>query len=237
MAKALKRIINKDIKEIQKMNLEDQGIYVHFNEENMLEANAIIIGPKDTPYENGILYFVINFPKNYPFSPPKINYLSQSRYRIHPNLYVGNPSDNFLGKVCLSIINTWSGPKWTTIMHIGSVLLSIQSILDNNPIQNEPGYENMNDWRNKVYNRIVEYNTYEYLILKNGFKIHPRFEIFNSEIKDHLIKNKKDILKKIKNLKEEHNKIENIQTSIYGINCRTDYNQLYHHLKIKFDKI
>ena len=42
------------------MNLEDQGIYVHFNEENMLEANAIIIGPKDTPYENGILYFVIS---------------------------------------------------------------------------------------------------------------------------------------------------------------------------------
>ena len=104
MAKALKRILNKDMKEIKKMNLEDQGIYIKFNEENMFEARAIIIGPKDTPYENGILYFVINFPKNYPFSPPKINYLSQSKYRIHPNLYIGSPSNNYLGKVCLSII-------------------------------------------------------------------------------------------------------------------------------------
>ena len=103
MKKALIRIMKKDVKSIIDNKLSDKGIYIEFNEENMLEANAIIIGPKDTPYENGILYFVINFPKNYPFSPPKINYLSQSRYRIHPNLYVGNPSDNFLGKVCLSI--------------------------------------------------------------------------------------------------------------------------------------
>ena len=122
-------------------------------------------------------------------------------------------------------------------MHIGSVLLSIQSILDNNPIQNEPGYENMDDWRNKIYNRIVEYNTYEYLILRNGFDIFPGFEIFSKEIGDHVKKNKKDILKNIKILSEKHKKIENIQTNIYRINCRTDYNQLYQNLKNKFDKI
>ena len=61
-SKAIKRIINKDIKELQKLNLNEQGIYVEFNEENMLEANAIIMGPEGTPYENGVLYFKIRFP-------------------------------------------------------------------------------------------------------------------------------------------------------------------------------
>ena len=65
MAKALKRILNKDMKELKKMNLEDQRLYINFNEENMLEAYAIIIGPKGTPYENGVLYFTI-----------KLNYIS-----------------------------------------------------------------------------------------------------------------------------------------------------------------
>ena len=139
---AIKRILNRDMKELSKMNLESMGIYIEFDEDNILNAKSIIIGPKNTPYENGILTFIIEFPKDYPFSPPKISYVSKSRNRIHPNLYVGRSKDNYLGKVCLSIINTWSGPKWTSVMHIGSVLLSIQSLLNENPLQNEPGFEN-----------------------------------------------------------------------------------------------
>ena len=38
-SKAIKRIINKDIKDINKLNLNEQGIYINFNEENILEAN------------------------------------------------------------------------------------------------------------------------------------------------------------------------------------------------------
>ena len=40
---AIKRIVNKDLKEIQKMNLKELGIHIIFNEENMLNAKAIII--------------------------------------------------------------------------------------------------------------------------------------------------------------------------------------------------
>ena len=57
---AIKRILNKDIKEIHKMKLDDLGIHIEFDEENMLRARAIIMGPENTPYENGILYFIIN---------------------------------------------------------------------------------------------------------------------------------------------------------------------------------
>ena len=54
---ALKRIINKDIKEIANQNLNSHGIYVHFDEDNMLKVKAMIVGPKDSLYEfSSILY-------------------------------------------------------------------------------------------------------------------------------------------------------------------------------------
>ena len=128
---AIKRIINKDIKEIEKQNLKSLGIYINFNEENFLEAKAMVVGPKDTLYEGGFLFFNIKFPKNYPFSPPDISYVSRNNIRIHPNIYVGG-NKNGGGKVCLSILGTWSGPKWTSIMDITTIFITIQSLLDNN---------------------------------------------------------------------------------------------------------
>jgi ubiquitin-conjugating enzyme E2 Z len=234
---AIKRIMNKDVKESHKMKLDELGIHIEFNEENMLKAKAMIIGPEGTPYENGILYFIIEFPPNYPFSPPKIGYLSSSRYRIHPNLYVGRSHDNFVGKVCLSAINTWSGPKWTTVMHIGSILLSIQSLLCNDPLHNEPGFENEVGSRNDLYNTIVEYDTYNHLIYKNAFKIHPLFESFSPIIINHLQVNQTNILKKLNDLCKKHPKRINISSNIYNITMIIDYPALKAGLSERLDNL
>lgn len=234
---AIKRIVNKDLKEIHKMELDKLGIHIEFNEDNMLKAKAIIIGPEDTPYENGLLYFIIEFPNNYPFSPPKVGYLSTSRYRIHPNLYVGRTHDNFVGKVCLSSINTWSGPKWTTVMHIGSILLSIQSLLCNNPLHNEPGFEKEVGKRNDLYNMIVRYDTYNHLILKNGFEIHPMFESFKPIIYDHLMKNKDIILKKTAELVKKYPKRIKVSLNIYNILMNIDYPHLENCIAEKYKQI
>ena len=37
------------------------------------------------------------------------------------------------GKVCLSILGTWAGPSWSPTQSLGSVLLSIQSLLHATP--------------------------------------------------------------------------------------------------------
>lgn len=234
---ALKRIVNKDMRQIERMNLSELGIHVNFDEENIMKATAIIIGPKDTPYENGILYFIIEFPNNYPYSPPKLGYLSHSRYRIHPNLYVGRSHDNYIGKVCLSAINTWSGPKWTTVMDIGSVLLSIQSLLCNNPLHNEPGFENEKGKRNDTYNQMVEYDTFNHLVKNNGFNIHPLFESFNDVILKHLKKEKETILTKINDLYEKNPKTIKASINIYNLLMVIDYNSLKQELTQKLNSL
>jgi len=222
---AIQRILNKDMKEINNMELSKMGIYIEFNEENILEANAIIIGPKDTPYENGVLYFKILFPKNYPYSPPQVFYISRSKYRIHPNLYVGKVSDNFLGKVCLSIINTWSGPKWTTVMHIGSVMVSIQSLLTDNPIRNEPGFENEKGTKNDIYNLIVQHDTFYNLIYKNCNDIHTDFLCFKDIIQEHYNTNKQEIIETLKEYKGKY-KENTCYLSFYNIKMNLTFGKL-----------
>ncbi len=228
---AIKRIINKDIKELQNLNLDQLGIYINFDESNMLKANAIIIGPKDSPYENGILYFQINFPKDYPFSPPNIYYYSRSKIRIHPNLYIGKAKDDYLGKVCLSVINTWSGPKWTSIMHIGSILISIQSLLDNNPIRYEPGFEKETGELNNKYNEIVKYDTFRNLIFNNYKNIPNEYKCFNDIIEDHISKNKKDIFNHLERISKDKNVTFKIDCNIYHIYLNINYPELLNQFK------
>ena len=43
----------------------------------------ILIGPPDTPYEDGIYKGVFEFPINYPNSPPKVKIFDM----FHPNIY------------------------------------------------------------------------------------------------------------------------------------------------------
>jgi len=150
MKSALKRIMNIDMKRILSSDLNSNGIFIEFDETDILKAKALIIGPKDTIYDNAYLFFTIEFPKNYPFSPPILTYKSQNKVRIHPNIYVN-------GKVCLSILGTWSGPSWTHTMDITTILLTIQSLLDNNPLANEPGYEKIsgNNLIYENYNKII----------------------------------------------------------------------------------
>ncbi|KAK9075498.1 hypothetical protein SSX86_003822 [Deinandra increscens subsp. villosa] len=115
-------------------------IFVRVYETRMDLMRAVIIGPAGTPYHDGLFVFDVHFPPTYPATPPMVYYYSGG-LRLNPNLY-----DD--GKVCLSLLNTWSGhgsEKWmpnnSTMLQ---VLVSIQAlILNDKPFFNEPGYDNM----------------------------------------------------------------------------------------------
>ena len=65
------------------------------------------IRPSDSPYMGGIYEFDIEFPPTYPSVPPLVTFKTTAggRVRFNPNLYES-------GKVCLSLLGTWSGEKW-----------------------------------------------------------------------------------------------------------------------------
>jgi len=114
------------------------GIYVKGFEDRMDLYSVMIFGPEGTPYEDGLFFFDVQLPSDYPTSPPCVHYISFCSDRLNPNLYED-------GKVCVSLLGTWQG-KGTEIWHNKSsllqVLVSIQGlILVHEPYFNEAGYE------------------------------------------------------------------------------------------------
>ena len=220
MKKVIKRIINKDLRSINENNLNEKGIYIEFNEENMLQATAMVIGPKDTIYENGILFFDIEFTSQYPFEPPIIKYHSTNNIRIHPNIYVN-------GKICLSILNTWTGPKWSSIYDISSIFITIQSLLDNNPLENEPGFSGKKTDNHIKYKECVSYENFRTLIIKNIFDIPPQFMCFRDIIVQHYKDKRDHIISGLnKYIYESKFNESTIYIPIYRINLKLTYNLL-----------
>ena len=181
--KTIMRIVQ-DIYDFNKNKPE--GIYLSIDKKNLMNQHALIIGPKDTPYFGGFFFFEIIYPENYPANSPQVTLLTiEKNVRFNPNLYE-------CGKVCLSILGTWSGPAWSPVMNIRLILQSIQSLLCSFPIQNEPGFENTkeNEITSIEYNQYLIYNTYRIAIievLKNKFKISS---LFKKEIEKEFNNNK-----------------------------------------------
>jgi len=149
----LRRIVS-DIKDLQKNPLSAHGIYYEHDETDVLKGRALIIGPADTPYADGFYLFRFQFPPNYPHAPPKVEFCTGDGHtRFNPNLYR-------TGKVCLSILNTWKGEPWSGCQTISSVLLAICTVLNAEPLLNEPGVlKTHRDY--ETYNEIIKYKNIE----------------------------------------------------------------------------
>lgn len=222
----IKRIIS-DKRNIEKNPLDSFGIYTSFDEDDIYLAKALIVGPSDTPYHYGYYLFSITFPDNYPFSPPKVKLRTLDPFnhiRLNPNLYT-------CGKVCLSILNTWSGPKWTSCQNLSSVLVSIQSILNENPIHNEPGWENENGIVSTSYNNIITHENFNIAIINIIKNIPYNFEIFLPIIREHFINNYSNISNRVNNLINsfKDNTIE--KSKIYSLTTKYKYTTILEELK------
>tara|TARA_Y100001970_G_scaffold288423_1_gene415665 strand:- start:857 stop:1534 length:678 start_codon:yes stop_codon:yes gene_type:complete len=220
MKAAIKRILKKDVKTIE--DLKTNNIYLEFDEENFLNAKALIIGPEDTIYFGGLYFFNIEFPTNYPNVPPIITYRTSSSIRIHPNMYVN-------GKVCLSVLGTWKGPPWTASMDISCILLSLQSLLNNSPLMNEPGFEKYTGHISTDYKTIVEYENIRSHFFKHSRNIPHEFLLFQDIINKNYIDNKEIILKKLFVKKDKD--IFSLSINIYRIKILIEYNKLFWAIK------
>lgn len=130
------------------------GLHIAADENDITKVHALVIGPRGTPYEGGFFYFLISFTPDYPIKPPKVRLMTTGagRVRFNPNLYAN-------GMVCLSILGTWQGPAWSPAQTLSSLLISIQSLLNEEPYHNEPGYEKKELCKgdSKRYNEIIQH--------------------------------------------------------------------------------
>lgn len=149
------KAIIKEIKLLRESLPPGVWVRAYLNRTDLL--SVMIRGPAKTPYQDGLFLFDIQLSPDYPRSPPFVHYISYNSERLNPNLYVE-------GKVCVSLLGTWTG-RGTEVWGPNSTLLqlfvSIQGlILVAEPYYNEAGFEKQTNTQqgcenSRIYNELV----------------------------------------------------------------------------------
>lgn len=80
-AQASNRLM-RDFQKILKENTDEMTASPEEN--NIFKWNAVIIGPKDTIWEDGIFNLTLEFTEEYPNESPKVSFVTKM---FHPNIY------------------------------------------------------------------------------------------------------------------------------------------------------
>ncbi|GKV10906.1 hypothetical protein SLEP1_g22211 [Rubroshorea leprosula] len=177
-----------------------ETIYVRIYEERMDLLRAAVVGASGTPYHDGLFFFDIFFPPEYPSEPPLVHYNSGG-LRLNPNLYES-------GNVCLSLLNTWTGSGtevWNPDSTILQVLLSLQAlVLNEKPYFNEAGYDKQIG-RAEGEKNSINYNESAFLLNCKSmlYILHKPPKHFEALVKEHFSKRSSFILSACKAYMED----------------------------------
>jgi ubiquitin-conjugating enzyme E2 D/E len=114
--------LNRIQKELQALEL-DRGWTNNSLEQdkyNPFECRAVIIGPANSPYQDGVFFLDVSFPLDYPFKPPEVRFTTK--------IYHCNISTN--GEMSLDILRLYgSGGLWSPAYTMSMVLKQIAAML------------------------------------------------------------------------------------------------------------
>ena len=122
MANIAQQRIQREFREVVKSKeIAESGVQLELVNDDLTELAGMVAGPPDTPYAGGKYKLEIKIPDTYPFSPPKVRFITKI---WHPNI------SSVTGAICLDILKD----QWSPALTISKVLLSISSLLtDPNP--------------------------------------------------------------------------------------------------------
>ena len=213
-----------------------EGTIMKFSYKDIRDSKFMIFGTKGTPHEGSFLMFKIKYGDNYPYKEPKVVIINQ-KHRTHPNLYVSSVGG---GKVCVSILGTWGKNNWSAALKTRGVLVSIQSLLIDNPIKQEPGYSDIEEsWKDSPiagkrehYKIMKEYNIISsyYALKDTAFHVLLHgvlgFEEFQEEVIDYFKDNWRDYQSQVEYFKPLHGQIFN--KNCYNLSVKINYPDLKH---------
>jgi ubiquitin-conjugating enzyme (huntingtin interacting protein 2) len=106
--------IRKELEDIR--NDRHSGVSIVPDASNPQHLVGTITGPPDTPYAGGKFQVDIVIPNEYPFSPPKMKFITKV---YHPNV------SSVTGAICLDILKD----QWSPALTMKTALISLQALL------------------------------------------------------------------------------------------------------------
>lgn len=118
-------------RQLAQLNSDDEsGFSVGLDDDgDLFKWRVVFEGPSETPYEGGIFQTKLNFPRDFPNSPPSMFFTTEM---WHPNIYPD-------GKVCISILHPpgtdrlnqqeTADERWRPIISVEAILISVQNML------------------------------------------------------------------------------------------------------------
>ena len=97
--------------------LSHDGWSIELVNDNLASWHLALPGPDGSPYFGGTFLLEIAFSEDYPFSAPKLKFLTKI---YHPNI-------DIKGSICMGLLKD----DWRPVVTIAKLLLSISSLLVN----------------------------------------------------------------------------------------------------------
>lgn len=130
------------------------GIHCFFQNDSYESLQAVIPGPKETPYEEIQFKISMEFDSQYPFQPPIAKFVTPV---YHPNIDTGKKKSKEMliiwiekngtfsdGKICLDVLRMPPGGSYNPAITLESILLSIQLLLSS-PNPDDPLRDDVSD--------------------------------------------------------------------------------------------
>ena len=124
---------------------------------NLWEWDAVVIGPRDSPWEDGEFLIEMKFPTTYPFDPPSVRFVT---YILHPNI----DEDGY--------VHFGDSPErhgnHYVVMDVASFLMNVQALLDD---------PNLEEAANEDVANLYKTNKYQYDLLIQDIASNSRAQI------------------------------------------------------------